>query len=279
MRVMISQPMNGLSAEEIRERRATVVARLEADGHEVVDTVFTETPPEGDNQALWYLGKSLQAIAGVDAVYFMEGWDKARGCLVEYEACRRYPVGILNVDPLGMARAHYKAIGNKSFAGMDELETVEDYEVFFTKLIKACCPVVFWEQMKGRPIMEMVAAIIDEAMSALKMYSGLMDSRCEICGKSLENGMFGAGFREEISIDDPETGSRFRINGIFHGRCLEHRADLEKIYTVKKQHLSFEDLTQLVFYAKVAKRKKEAREYLIAAMKNCIAGLEKMDES
>ena len=59
MRVMISQPMKGLSAEEIRERRAAVVAGLEAEGHQVVDTVFTEAPPEGDNQALWYLGKSL----------------------------------------------------------------------------------------------------------------------------------------------------------------------------------------------------------------------------
>lgn len=96
MRVMISQPMNGLSAEEIRERRAAVVARLEAEGHEVVDTVFTETPPEGDNQALWYLGKSLQAIAGVDAVYFMDGWDKARGCRIEYEACVTYGVAIKN---------------------------------------------------------------------------------------------------------------------------------------------------------------------------------------
>ncbi len=100
MRVMISQPMNGLSAEEIRERRAAVVARLEAEGHEVVDTVFTETSPEGDNQALWYLGKSLQAIAGVDAVYFMDGWDKARGCRIEYEACVLYGIRTLNTDIL-----------------------------------------------------------------------------------------------------------------------------------------------------------------------------------
>lgn len=98
MRVMISQPMKGLSAEEIRERRAAVVARLEAEGHEVVDTVFTETPPEEDNQALWYVGKSLQAIAGVDAVYFMEGWDKARGCRIEYEACVLYGIYAMNIS-------------------------------------------------------------------------------------------------------------------------------------------------------------------------------------
>lgn len=279
MRVMISQPMKGLSVEEIRERRAAVVAKLEADGHEVVDTVFTDTPPENSSQALWYLGKAIQAMSTVDAVYFMEGWDKARGCFVEYEVCRRYSLGILNVDPLEIAREHYKAIGNKSFAGMDELETLDDYKDFFIKLIKECCPSVFWEQMKDRPIMEMVAAIIDEATSTLKMYSGLMDSRCEICGKSLENGMFGAGFREQILIDDPETGSHFCIGGIAHYRCLEHRADLEKIYTLEKQNLSFEDLTQLIPYAKVAKRKKDAREYLIAAMKNCIAGLEKMNQN
>ena len=45
MRVAISQPMKGLSAEEIRKQRAVVVASLEAEGHEVVDTVFTGTPP------------------------------------------------------------------------------------------------------------------------------------------------------------------------------------------------------------------------------------------
>ncbi len=96
MRVMISQPMKGLSAEEIRERRVAVVAKLEADGHEVVDTLLTDTPPENGSQALWYLGKALQAIAGVDAVYFMEGWEKARGCRIEYEACVAYGVTIIN---------------------------------------------------------------------------------------------------------------------------------------------------------------------------------------
>lgn len=92
MRVMISQSMKGLSTEEIRERRTAVVAKLEADGHEIVDTVFTDTPPEGAELALWYLGKALQAMSAVDAVYFMEGWENARGCRIERAAAEAYGV-------------------------------------------------------------------------------------------------------------------------------------------------------------------------------------------
>lgn len=37
----------------------------------------------------------------MDAVYFMKGWEKARGCRIEYEACVTYGVAIKNTEKSG----------------------------------------------------------------------------------------------------------------------------------------------------------------------------------
>lgn len=37
-------------------------------------------------------GKSLELMADADVVYFAEGWQKARGCRLEYECARAYKV-------------------------------------------------------------------------------------------------------------------------------------------------------------------------------------------
>ena len=94
MKVMISQPMNGLSVEQVKANRKAVVEMLEAKGYEVVDTVIAETPPETEHQALWYLGKSLELMAQCDCVYFMGGWISARGCQLEYQAAKAYGLQI-----------------------------------------------------------------------------------------------------------------------------------------------------------------------------------------
>ena len=44
MKIMISQPMNGLTEEEIRKHREYWVSVLKSQGHEVVDSIFKETP-------------------------------------------------------------------------------------------------------------------------------------------------------------------------------------------------------------------------------------------
>ena len=40
MKIMISQPMNGKTTEQIRKERVELVKELESQGHEVLDTVF-----------------------------------------------------------------------------------------------------------------------------------------------------------------------------------------------------------------------------------------------
>lgn len=89
MKIMISQPMKGKTNEQIREQRAELVTRLQEEGLEVVDTVF-ENAPTDEDIAIYMLSQSIRYIGKVDAVYFMKGWEKARGCKIEHEVAVEY---------------------------------------------------------------------------------------------------------------------------------------------------------------------------------------------
>ena len=97
LKIMISQPMKGKTEEQIRSERAELVKKLEEKGHEVVDTIFAEEKPEGDAR-LYYLAKSIEAMSKVDAVVFMPGWEKARGCQIEHEIAVKYNKFIKEVE-------------------------------------------------------------------------------------------------------------------------------------------------------------------------------------
>lgn len=89
MKIMISQPMKGKTNEQIREERAELVKGLQQEGHEVVDTVF-ENAPADEDVAIYMLSQSIRYIGKVDAVYFMKGWEKARGCKIEHQVAVEY---------------------------------------------------------------------------------------------------------------------------------------------------------------------------------------------
>ena len=90
MKIMISQPMRGRSTDRIKWEREELVKKLQNEGHDVVDTIFRENAPEGCNEGLYYLAKSIEAMSKVDAVIFMQGWENARGCKIEEQCAREY---------------------------------------------------------------------------------------------------------------------------------------------------------------------------------------------
>jgi len=96
MKIMISQPMRGRTDEEIRIERESLVKELEAQGHEVVDTVFDDFP-NGQDTPVHYLAKSIEFIANVDGVVFIKGWESARGCKIEYEVAKNYGKFIMEI--------------------------------------------------------------------------------------------------------------------------------------------------------------------------------------
>ena len=94
MKIMISQPMAGLSAGEIRHNRSHVVSYLEKRGHEVIDSIISDRPDNLNNEPLYCLGRSFELLSKMDACFFMKGWHETRGCWMEHEACIRYGVPV-----------------------------------------------------------------------------------------------------------------------------------------------------------------------------------------
>lgn len=92
--VMISQPMGRLTKEEILKTRKEATEFLESEGYEVLDTYFKDTK----RSALDNLGRSISAMADADIVYFVPGWEKARGCLIERQVAEAYGLIIYTAD-------------------------------------------------------------------------------------------------------------------------------------------------------------------------------------
>lgn len=96
MKVMISQPMNGRSDEEIKKERQNIIEKFNKMHIEVINTLFTEEAPEDCNVAVYYLGKSISAMKDIDALYLCDNWNLARGCRIENQVAREYGIKILD---------------------------------------------------------------------------------------------------------------------------------------------------------------------------------------
>lgn len=104
-KLFISQPFHGVSEEEILSERSRIIKYLDS-SHiylrntsmtinmlewEVIDQYHVEDAPP-DASRLWYLAHSIQLMSEADLVYFANGWNKAKGCLVEYKVARLYNI-------------------------------------------------------------------------------------------------------------------------------------------------------------------------------------------
>lgn len=90
LKIMISQPMRDKTNQQIIKEREEIVNRLEKDNFEVIDTILSENAPKGCNEAIYYLAKSIEFLSKADIVYFMKGWEQARGCKIENKICQYY---------------------------------------------------------------------------------------------------------------------------------------------------------------------------------------------
>lgn len=95
-KLFISQPMKDKTNEEILQVRRKAIKAVECmigESVEVVDS-FIQNAPAGANP-LWFLGKSLELMSTADAVYFAEGWENARGCLIEHKCAVEYGINYI----------------------------------------------------------------------------------------------------------------------------------------------------------------------------------------
>ena len=94
-KIFISQPMNGLTDEEILETRKNIQIRAEkeiGESVELIDSFITEDPDKNNNIPVWYLGKSILCLCKADIAYFGGDWKSARGCNIEHEIAVQYGV-------------------------------------------------------------------------------------------------------------------------------------------------------------------------------------------
>lgn len=105
-KAMLSQPMAGRTDAEIAAARERAIKALEANGYEVVNTLFSDEWYSKERLAergvvqipLCFLSKSLENMSLCHAAYFCAGWEKARGCRIEHAAAEAYGLIILHEE-------------------------------------------------------------------------------------------------------------------------------------------------------------------------------------
>lgn len=105
MKVMISQPMTGLSDEEVIAVRNRAKEKLLDAGYVHIMNGFWCNDASIEDQmhkngvlhtGISYLGKALEILSKCDAVYFCKGWENSKGCRIEHETAVLYGLTILH---------------------------------------------------------------------------------------------------------------------------------------------------------------------------------------
>ena len=108
--IFISQPMKGLSDDEILHERekaikkakeyVTSIEKVPEDRIEIIDSFLKdlnkqEEPPEVRSKAISMLGHSMELLSKADLIYMCKGWDTASGCRIELMTARLYGIDII----------------------------------------------------------------------------------------------------------------------------------------------------------------------------------------
>lgn len=95
-KLFISQPMRGLSDEEILKAREEIKKRAEkviGEHVELIDSFLEDYPGETNKHIpVYYLGKSIELLSKADIAYFGKGWREARGCIIEHMIACKYEI-------------------------------------------------------------------------------------------------------------------------------------------------------------------------------------------
>lgn len=102
-KAMISQPMRGMTYEEIQQVRDSATKTLEKQGYNVVhvplingSSLVSQMDKKGVvKPSLYLLANALDIMSCCHSAYFCKGWKEARGCLIEHQAAKAYGLEII----------------------------------------------------------------------------------------------------------------------------------------------------------------------------------------
>ena len=101
IKVFISQPMKDKTDDQIKEERARAITSvkelLKKDGRgendfEVIESFFEGAPH--DAAPAWFIGESIKLMSKANVIYFVKGWEDARGCQIEKLVAEKYKIGV-----------------------------------------------------------------------------------------------------------------------------------------------------------------------------------------
>lgn len=106
MKVMISQPMAGLTEEEVESTRNKAMKLIQSEGNQVINSIFNNKAisiscaPQSEiiNTPIYFLSKSIEVMSLCDAIYFCKGWENNRGCQIEHKIAQKYGMEIMYED-------------------------------------------------------------------------------------------------------------------------------------------------------------------------------------
>ena len=102
-KIMISQPMNGFTDEQINETRDRALEFVKDNNYEFINTLFTDEWYSKEKMLergvvqipLCFLAKSIENMSLCHIAYFCKGWENARGCKIEHDIAKAYGLEII----------------------------------------------------------------------------------------------------------------------------------------------------------------------------------------
>ena len=102
-KVFISQPMGGIYQDKFKRDRAAakqhIYNALGGIPIEFIESYIEENPKVNfrfkSREPIWYLAQALILLADADYIYFVNGWQTARGCKVERLVAEEYGIPII----------------------------------------------------------------------------------------------------------------------------------------------------------------------------------------
>lgn len=101
-KAFISVPMKGKTKEEI-ENTITLMKNKakEVIGNDIefINTIVQDKPPyETNNQAIWYLGKSIELLSQCNILVCLKDVKDYNGCFIEKEIAKRYNLELIEIN-------------------------------------------------------------------------------------------------------------------------------------------------------------------------------------
>lgn len=102
--IIISQPMRGMSPEQVEAARKKAEKDVISMGFEPYENVYDadfsdrNVPENCKHPGILAMAGALGRLSQADALYLAPGWSSARGCRIEYEVALSFGMAIIQAE-------------------------------------------------------------------------------------------------------------------------------------------------------------------------------------